>query len=120
MKNASKISLFALLLDIPSVTTLKAGLALRLLNPYEFAIARALPRSSAVQMGRRIICIRLFHPCCPYLSSNQNLCKPWFSLLSKKTKTRKSDEDSFKVLPYQNHDVPDKLAAVIDSCLLSG
>lgn len=48
MKNAGKISLFALLLDIPSVTTLKAGLALRLLNPYEFAIARALPRSSAV------------------------------------------------------------------------
>lgn len=50
MKNAGKISLFALLLDIPSVTTLKAGLALRQLNPYELAIARAIPRSSCLSI----------------------------------------------------------------------
>lgn len=42
------------------------------------------------------------------------------SLLSKKTKTRKFDEDSSKVLPYQSHDVPDKLTTVVDSYRLPG
>lgn len=37
-----------------------------------------------------------------------------------KTKTRKFDEDSSKVLPYQSHDVPDKLTTVVDSYRLPG